>query len=50
MNVAKPSMITLDCTAYSPNSAPFTMRTSLEIKVTHREMTYREILAAYEAS
>ena len=48
VNVAKPSMITLDCTAYSPSSAPFAMRTSLEIKVTHREMTYREILTAYE--
>lgn len=47
VNVAKPSTITLDCTAYSPNSAPFTMRTSLEIKVNYREMTYREILDAY---
>lgn len=48
VNVAKSSAITLDCTAYSPTSAPFTMRTSLEIKVSRREMTYREILAMYE--
>ncbi|MFD9704724.1 hypothetical protein [Lentzea sp. NPDC059081] len=49
VNVAKPSLITLDCTAYSPNSAPFTMRTSLEIKVNHREMTWREIVEDYES-
>jgi hypothetical protein len=48
INVAKSSVISLECTAYSPNSAPFAMRTSLEIKVKHREMTYREILSAYQ--
>ncbi|NGY58287.1 DUF4062 domain-containing protein [Lentzea sp. NEAU-D13] len=49
VKVAKPSTITLVCTTYSPNSEPFTMRTSLEVKVNYREMTWREIVAAYES-
>ena len=43
------SLITLEGTVYSPNFKPFSLRTSLEIKVKHKEMSYREIVAAYEA-
>lgn len=49
INVTKPAVVSLDCTAYSPNSAPFAMRTDVQIKVSHREMTYREILSEYQA-
>lgn len=50
LNVTKPSVITLDCTAYSSSSAPFAMRTTLEIKVNRREMTWQEIVAEYQVT
>ncbi|MET9633205.1 hypothetical protein ABZX92_37685 [Lentzea sp. NPDC006480] len=48
LKVTKPSVVTLDATAYSSKSAPFAMQTTLEVKVNRREMTWREIVAEYQ--
>ncbi|MEV6232679.1 hypothetical protein AB0L88_32940 [Saccharopolyspora shandongensis] len=45
VDVTEPCVVELMCTAYSANSDPRTLRASLEIKVNHHEMSYREILA-----
>lgn len=48
VGVTTPSVITMDCTVYSSDSAPFTLRTTLEIKVNRREMSWRDIVAEYQ--
>ncbi|ANZ37928.1 hypothetical protein BBK82_19570 [Lentzea guizhouensis] len=49
LDVTRSRTVVLDCTAYSSSSAPFTMRTAVEIRLTQRTMSWQEIVAEAQA-